>query len=209
MLSTWSDVTCSEALTVCALMIKAMVFVQGEERDIMGALRTYVRDEFKDKRQQEVDTSAWPISCAARQPGSRGHRTLISNPETCQCMHCYVFLHECRLLCICMRRLAGQVPQGHPAPAQRGGLWRVCAHVCRARGARCAVALQRGRHAAAAPQAGRRHRGQQGGLSAAREPLSTSAADDRGARALCEPLFAGASRGSLASFCCAVLELRA
>ena len=49
-------------------MIEATVFVQGEERDIMGALRTYVRDEFTDKRQQEVDTSAWPISCAARQP---------------------------------------------------------------------------------------------------------------------------------------------
>lgn len=49
-------------------MIIAKVCAQGEERDIMGALRTYVRDEFKDKRQQEVDTSAWPISCAALQP---------------------------------------------------------------------------------------------------------------------------------------------
>ena len=36
----------------------------------MGALRTYVRDEFKDKRQQDVDTSAWPISCAPLQPCS-------------------------------------------------------------------------------------------------------------------------------------------
>ena len=72
----------------------------------------------------------------------------------------------------------GQVPQGHPAPAQCGGLRRLCAHVCRARSARCAAGLQRGRHAAAAPQAGRRHHGEQGGLSAA--PLSTSAVDWQG-----------------------------
>ncbi|KAK9845918.1 hypothetical protein WJX81_005972 [Elliptochloris bilobata] len=33
-----------------------------EERDIMASLRTYVRDEYKDKRQQDVDTLLWPIS---------------------------------------------------------------------------------------------------------------------------------------------------
>ena len=37
---------------------------QSEEREIMAALRTYVRDEYKDKRQQDVDTSTWPILCA-------------------------------------------------------------------------------------------------------------------------------------------------
>ncbi len=37
---------------------------QSEEREVMAALRTYVRDEYKDKRQQDVDTSAWPILCA-------------------------------------------------------------------------------------------------------------------------------------------------
>ena len=31
----------------------------------MAALRAYVRDEYKDKRQQDVDTSTWPILCAA------------------------------------------------------------------------------------------------------------------------------------------------
>ena len=46
----------------------------------MGALRTYVRDEFKDKRQQEVDTSAWPISCAARQPCPLGPQPPLSVP---------------------------------------------------------------------------------------------------------------------------------
>ena len=61
-------------------MIKATVFVQGEERDIMGALRTYVHDEFKDKRQQEVDTSAWPILCAALQPCLLGPKPPLQPP---------------------------------------------------------------------------------------------------------------------------------
>lgn len=31
----------------------------------MRALRTWVADEYKDKLKQEVDTSSWPIRCAA------------------------------------------------------------------------------------------------------------------------------------------------
>ncbi|KAK9817166.1 hypothetical protein WJX72_010594 [[Myrmecia] bisecta] len=35
--------------------------MKGERADIMEALRQWVADEFKDKRNQDVDTSTWPI----------------------------------------------------------------------------------------------------------------------------------------------------
>lgn len=35
--------------------------MQGREDNIMRALRTYILDEFQDKRDAEVDTSGWPI----------------------------------------------------------------------------------------------------------------------------------------------------
>lgn len=37
--------------------------VQGRNDMLMGALRKWVQDEYKDKRGQEVDTSSWPIRC--------------------------------------------------------------------------------------------------------------------------------------------------
>ena len=38
--------------------------VQGPNDVLMGALRKWVQDEYKDKLGQEVDTSSWPIRCA-------------------------------------------------------------------------------------------------------------------------------------------------
>ena len=37
------------------------VLLQGREVAIMESLQRYVADEYKDKLQQEVDTSSWPI----------------------------------------------------------------------------------------------------------------------------------------------------
>ncbi len=37
--------------------------MQGREDKILRALRSYIADEYRDKRDAEVDTSEWPIRC--------------------------------------------------------------------------------------------------------------------------------------------------
>lgn len=44
--------------------VRSSAAVQGREDKIMRALRSYISDEFRDKRDAEVDTSDWPIRCA-------------------------------------------------------------------------------------------------------------------------------------------------
>jgi len=91
------------------------------------------------------------------------HGNSLLAPAACRCRMSYD-----RVSCVIDSRLGGcwvlkythdhvlsaQVPQGHPAAAQRGGLRRVCAAVRRPRRAQRRHVLQRGRHAAAAPEGG-------------------------------------------------------
>lgn len=37
--------------------------MQGREDKLLRALRSYIADEYRDKRDAEVDTSEWPIRC--------------------------------------------------------------------------------------------------------------------------------------------------
>lgn len=43
--------------------VRACAHVQGREDKILRALRSYIADEYRDKRGAVVDTSAWPIRC--------------------------------------------------------------------------------------------------------------------------------------------------
>lgn len=61
--------SCSISVTIgsftqCGDRVKSSAAVQGREDKIMRALRSYISDEFRDKRDAEVDTSDWPIRCA-------------------------------------------------------------------------------------------------------------------------------------------------
>ncbi len=38
--------------------------MQGRQKKLMEALRSWVADEYKDKLKQDVDTSSWPIRCS-------------------------------------------------------------------------------------------------------------------------------------------------
>lgn len=61
--------------------------MQGREDKILRALRSYIADEYRDKRGAEVDTSEWPIRC------DETHGNCHLKPSLCARHSCLSPLH--------------------------------------------------------------------------------------------------------------------
>ena len=70
--------------------LETACLIQGHEQLLMEALRRWVSDEYRDKKNQQVDTSEWPIRWVYSP----------SAPLMLIAMYCKLRIYRCLLGCL-------------------------------------------------------------------------------------------------------------